>query len=172
MRATHVPSHRRDELRAALPERWRLAWDFGVATGWRISDILQLRADDITGGGQVRGTAQKTSKALCAVIPSDLEKRLLRAAGQFWVFPSPTGGGTFPVTRQAAHKAIRKAARQIGLKSISPHSARKTFAVKMWEQGHTLPEVQAALQHTKPETTFLAYLWDYLQSSKWDNIRD
>jgi integrase/recombinase XerD len=148
------------KFRRNLGHRWRTILDVGLITGWRISDILSLRPEDIKRGGTVTMTAKKTGKAATAALPVALVRRIRASQGQFWLFPSPADP-TFPITRQAAYKAFRKAAGSAGLReAVSPHSMRRTYARAMREAGHGIKEIQAALQHEKLETTLL-YLMDF-----------
>jgi integrase len=157
MRTGAIPPGREKAFRAALGKRWRAVLDVGLVTGWRISDILALRPEDIT-GRTVEMTARKTGKTAKAVLPASLSRRLRASAGQFWLFPSPADP-TFPVTRQAALKAFNRACSASGLSRVSPHSMRRSFARSLYRAGHTVFEVQKALQHDKLETTLL-YLMD------------
>lgn len=148
------------KFRRNLGHRWRAVLDVGLISGWRISDILNLRPEDIGRGGAVTMTAKKTGKTASAVLPVSLVRRLRASQGQFWLFPSPVDP-TFPITRQSAYEAFTKAAKRAGLSGVvSPHSMRKTYARALREAGKSVKEIQEALQHVKPEITLL-YLMDF-----------
>jgi integrase len=134
--------------------------DVGLATGWRISDVLSLRVDDLERGGKVTMTAKKTGKVSAAVLSRTLTSRLRAVAGQWWLFPSPKDD-TWPVSRQAAYKAFRKAAKAVGLSMVAPHSMRKSYAIRLYREGMKPKEIQKHMQHDKLETTLL-YLLDIL----------
>ena len=136
---------------------------------------MELKVDDLGAEGKIEVRAKKTGKPAQANVPPDLEKRLRTSAGQFWLFPSPRKGGIAPMTRQAAHKAIKKAAVKTGLDRIGPHSSRKTFAKAMQEQGKSLGEIQAALHHTRPETTLMYLIeqgWTVDLGPKMSDVHD
>lgn len=127
-----------------------------LETGLRIGDVLKLRPDDIR-GRTITYTASKTGKRGRAVISLDLAKRLKAIAGEEYVFPK-RGEPNDHRTRQTVWKDVRKASamlREAGViknENISPHSARKTFAVEDAER-YGLKHTQKALQHRDKRTT-------------------
>jgi len=159
MRTGAIPMNKVKRFRRALGARWRNVLDIGLLTGWRISDILGLRPEDIGRGGVTSMTARKTGKVAQATFPVALVRRLRAHSGQFWLFPSPADP-SHPLSRQSAYKAFKKASQLAGVTQISPHSMRKTYARAMREAGHTVQEIQAALQHNNPAVTLL-YLMDF-----------
>lgn len=128
-----------------------------IETGMRIDDVLSLRTEQL--GTRERGkrvfeyTAKKTGKTAKVEISLDLWRELRACAGDLWVF-----SGRNPEkhrTRQAVYKDVKKAVSLLGIEGqISPHSARKTFAVELRKKSG-LAEVQKALQHSDRETTNL-----------------
>lgn len=127
-----------------------------LETGMRIGDILKLRPDDLR-GRTLRFTAEKTGKPGKAVISQGLANRLREAAGEKYIFPK-RGDQNDHRRRQTVWKDVKRAvaalraAGVIDTENISPHSARKTFAVEDMER-HGILHTQKALQHSNKMTT-------------------
>lgn len=137
-----------------------LALEVAVVTGLRIGDVLKIRKRDIV-GGSVRYTAQKTGKKGTAALPRHLASMLTSRCSKPSDFVFPGSGKTGHRTRQTVWHDVRRAARCAGIddKLISPHSARKTFAVElMHRQG--IDAVQDALQHSRRDVTEIYALSD------------
>lgn len=141
-----------------------------VETGMRIDDVLSLKTEQL--GTRERGkrvfeyVAKKTGKKAKVEISLDLWRELRAGAGEEWVF-----AGRNPAkhrTRQAVYKDVKKAVELLGVQGqISPHSARKTFAVELRKKSG-LAEVQKALQHSNRETTNLYAFADIATRSSRD----
>ena len=133
-----------------------LAMRVSLETGIRINDVLKMRPCDIR-GRTITYTAEKTGKKGRAVISRDLANRLKQVAGEWFIFPK-RGKPKEHRTRQAVWRDVKRAAaalRSVNVitnENISPHSARKTFAVEDAE-AHGLKHTQKALQHRDKKTT-------------------
>lgn len=127
-----------------------------LETGLRIGDILKMQIGDLR-GRTITYTAEKTGKRGRAVITADLAKRLKQVAGEKYIFPK-RGDPNGHRARQTVWKDVKKAAkslRAVGVvkgENISPHSARKTFAVEDAER-FGLRHTQRMLQHRDKNTT-------------------
>jgi len=96
-------------------------------------------------------------------IPKSLKQRIGNYCGprpDGYLFPSPRNWNA-PVSRQAAHRAFKKAADLLELERVSPHSMRKTYAQEKHRAGASLKELQEALQHDRVETTLLYLINNY-----------
>ena len=123
-----------------------------IETGLRIDDVLSLKPDQVR-GSKLKYTAKKTGKTGTAKLSTGLRKELLQRASAEWVFPGRAKSAHR--TRQTVYKDLKKACKLLGVVGqISPHSARKTFAVEL-RKSAGLAEVQQALQHADRETTML-----------------
>ncbi len=152
-------------LNAPRPRKqaW-LPFALALSTGLRIGDIVALPAGALV-GCRLTYTASKTGKQGSADIPPELAEALRSCGNSRWLFPSPYRGGAQHLTRQAAWKRIKTAAKRAELPAdgISPHSMRKVFAVDLCaRQG--LGAVQRALQHSRVDVTELYALSDYLSA--------
>ena len=149
--------------------RTRNAWlPFAVAleTGLRIGDIVALPAEALR-GNKLKYTAAKTGKEGEAELTSELSQQLKRGRNGKWLFPSPYKHGETHLSRQAAWKRIKAAAKrgEVAPEGMSPHSMRKTFAVELYAR-KGLAEVQRALQHTRVDVTEIYALADFLSAEK------
>lgn len=128
-----------------------------IETGLRIDDVLSLRTAQLRAAQKRRNvldyTAKKTGKNGKTRLTAELMRELMSGAGETWVFPGRSSGKHR--TRQTVYKDVKKAAKTLGVTGqISPHSARKTFAVELRKKAG-VAEVQKQLQHTNAETTNL-----------------
>lgn len=134
-----------------------------LETGMRIGDAVALRRCALS-NKSVAFVAQKTGKADVVMISADLSKRLFRVAGAEWVFE-----GRDPKkhrTRQAVYKDLRAVAAQYGLvEHVSPHSARKTYAVGVY-RSDGLKACQQRLQHDREATTLIYALADKITAER------
>ncbi len=133
-----------------------------LETGMRIDDVLSMRPEDLS-KSSFSYVAKKTGKEGKAKLSHDLRVELKLGCGGYWVFP---GRNPFKHrTRQTVYKDLKKAVKLFGLEGqISPHSARKTFAVELRKTSGVL-EVQKALQHADVETTNLYAFADVAKRS-------
>lgn len=123
-----------------------------LETGMRVGDVVALKPQQLN-KRTITYTAEKTGKRDRKVISQELANRLRRIAGRRWIFE-----GRNPEkhrTRQAVWADVRKACKEAGISEhASPHSARKTYAVGIF-QSRGLKAAQDELQHDRMETTML-----------------
>lgn len=136
-----------------------LAIAVSLETGMRISDVLRLEVSNLR-DTSISYTAAKTGKHGVAHCSAGLLEALRKNARSGICFPSRFGAKSPYRSRQAVWKDVRKAAKYAGIKPhISPHSARKTFAVDLYHKCG-IGAVQEALQHKYQGTTNLYALAD------------
>jgi len=71
-----------------------------------------------------------------------------------WLFPGKDSAK--PMDERGIQKAIKKAARQAGIrKTVSPHVLRHCFATHALESGTPLPYIQRMLGHSSIQTTMV-----------------
>lgn len=167
MRADYVKPSTLDLIVNQLEPENANALRVSAETGIRIGDVLRLRRSDLR-GNVLTFTAQKTGKSGRAQISARLRRDLNAYAGSEYLFPGSRGNATR--TRQAVWADVKRACRTLGIGSnISPHSARKTFAVEDYHE-NGLDHVKKALQHDDTSVTLLYALSDVLSETKKEQM--
>ncbi len=139
-----------------------LAIRLSLETGLRIGDVVALPFGALN-GNEVSFRASKTGKEGKSTISADLARRLRTIAVDGYLFAGRDKGKHR--TRQAVYKDLRAVAKRLGVKAhVSPHSARKTYAVGEYH-ARGLKAVQRDLQHDREETTLIYALADKLTES-------
>lgn len=139
----------------------------GVFTGYRISDMLDLRYSDFD-GEVLDITERKTTKQRKVKIVPELRRIVkkcqeqLNCKNQHHLFIRERFFSDTPITKSAAITRIRKALQFTGIKGrhLSAHTLRKTFALRYYTlmeecEGsyRALLELSKQLNHTNTETT-------------------
>lgn len=132
------------------------------ATGLRVSELIALRVNDVeTERGLLtcRGKGSKQRRvpvgrsALCWLVRyRPARAALLAGRANVFLFVSDSGK---PLTRQQVWQQLRKLAAQVGLRHVSPHVFRHSFATHLMQQGADSRSVQALLGHSDLATTQL-----------------
>lgn len=154
-------------LRLLMPEN-RLAIETSIATGLRISDVLALKTAQINAASQRRITVkeQKTGKTRRIYFPRDVYERLQATAGRYFVFEHRTNPQKHRA-RQTVWKDIRRAAAALRLQErVTPHSARKIYAVALYKRYGDIEKVAQALKHTSQTVTLVYALADEITRRK------
>lgn len=152
-------------LTALMPDN-RRAMQLSMRTGLRISDVLELRTEQLRKTQRPTVRERKTGKTRRVYIPLDLYQELLQHSGEIYVFPGRSDGRTHR-TRQAVYKDLRRVATLYRLDGkrieahISPHSARKIYAVDVAKTGG-VAAVQRDLRHESAAVAMLYAMADVL----------
>ncbi|HBC26682.1 MAG TPA: hypothetical protein DC013_04645 [Ruminococcaceae bacterium] len=165
MRADWLEINEFEHLLAALTPPNRLACEVSACTGLRISDVLNLRSDRLQERFTVREL--KTGKTRRVRLPCALLDRLIAQSGKIYVFEGRESYRK-PRTRQAVYKDLKRAAKLFRLHGcqISPHSARKIYAVNAYKRTGSLRRVRELLNHTDEAVTVLYAMADELTRRK------
>jgi len=147
--------------REPLGLRDRAMLEFLYATGLRVSELIQLRSEDVNledgyvvcrgKGGKERvvplgGTAAALTRQYIEEVRPQLQGEQAGA-----IFLTRRGQ---PFTRQGVWKMLRGYARKAGLEEkVSPHVLRHSFATHLLERGADLRSVQLMLGHSQITTT-------------------
>lgn len=146
-----------------------LALRLALESGMRIDDVLSLRSENLKGRTITyiaEKTGKKDSKVISKALSNNLRKQIISDDPKEFFFKHRLKKGEHR-TRQAVWKNIKKACVLAGIEgNISPHSARKTYAVEKFKNDG-LTETQKALQHDNVNTTMLYAFSDLL--SKQDS---
>ena len=170
MRSEYIEREVWQALLPAMPYYTALAMLVSLETGLRSGDIVRIRTEDLTEDG-FRYIAQKTKKEGFAHCSAELLTALKAGAENGWCFPSGRLGSKNPYrTRQSLWYGVRKAADRAALKAhVSPHSARKTFAVGYYRK-KGIKALQEVLQHGDTNTTNL-YAFSDMQGATYNRER-
>ncbi len=157
-----------ERVLAALMPSNRLVMRVILHTGLRVSDVLELRPDDLQPRRWV--TERKTKKRRLVGFPAELLEDLRKEAGKYWVFP-----GKNPAkhrTRQAVWSDVKRAAAAFRMpQNIGTHSARKVYAVELMKKYGDIEKVQRVLCHSYPSTTLIYAIADKLLEQKYKKRR-
>lgn len=154
-------------LSALMPEN-RLACEISIATGLRIGDVLKLRPSDvIPTKSRFTIKEEKTGKRRTVYLPKKLRMRAYSIAGRFWVFEHRLDRAKHR-TRQAVFKDLRRACELLRIKAnITPHSARKLFAVDYFKRtGGDIKKLQNLFNHSNEAVTYIYAMADCLTKNK------
>lgn len=160
MTTEYILMEQMEHVLAALTPQNALIMRTILHTGMRLSDVLNLRTDQIKPSGWY--TESKTGKRRRYGLPKELLGEIKAQAGPEWAFPgiSPRGGHK---TRQAVWKDVKRASRAFRLpQNVGPHSGRKIYAVELMKKYGDIDKVRRALNHECDTVTALYAMADVL----------
>lgn len=149
-------------LSALMPQN-RLIMRLVLHTGLRISDVLELRTEQLKPFGWL--VEKKTGKRRRYGIPAPLLSEIRRQAGCVWAFPSPVKRGNVErhKTRQAVWHDVKRAQRAFRLdRNVGTHSFRKVYAVKLLSKYGDIEKVRRNLNHSSDAVTAIYAMADVL----------
>ena len=165
MRSQWIPTEIFEHILAALMPENRLACEISLATGLRIGDVLKLRPDQVEPRlKRFTIKEEKTGKRRTVYLPKELRERAYSQCGRYWVFEHRLDRDKHR-TRQAVYKDLRRAASLFRVKAqVSPHTARKVFAVNYFKKnGCNIKKVQNLLNHSNEAVTYLYAMADTIK---------
>ncbi len=145
--------------------RDRCLFALGLATGFRVSELLSLTREDVWHNSAPKGSvavrrANMKGKAASRSVPlsQGAKEAILNYFEQF-DNSFDENSRLFPFTRQHAARILAHAYKAAGLgEGYSTHSMRKTFAKRVYEKlGRNLVNTQRAMGHKSVNST-VAYL--------------
>lgn len=146
---------------AALTPENRLAITVSLLTGLRIGDVLSLRTRQLY-SERFTVVEEKTLKKRTVRLPNKLREQLISYAGKIYVFPNRLDPCRHR-TRQAVYKDIKRAAKAFRVRlNITPHSARKCYAVAEYRRDFNAARVQRLLNHSSEAVTMIYALADQI----------
>lgn len=153
-----------EHVLAALTPANRLVVKTILHTGLRVSDVLNLRTEQLKPIFYV--TEMKTGKRKRVGLPAELLDDLKRSgAGHAYVFPNRSGDGHR--TRQAVWADVKRAANAFRLEqNVGTHSFRKDYAVELYNKYGDIDRVRRALNHGSTITTLIYAASDKLLEAK------
>lgn len=168
MRSDWVQPALLDHILAALTPPNELALRVSMATGLRIDDVLHIKAQQIEKGRRFTVTERKTGKKRRIYIPEFLHEAMLRQSRRFYVWENRLDPKQ-PRTRQAVWKDLKRAAKLFRVSdslNVTPHTARKVFAVEAFAKYGRLDRVRDLLNHGDEGVTALYLMSEALTARK------
>lgn len=155
-----------------LPDN-RLIMRIALETGMRISDVLEIREGDIRNNRSIVLVEHKTGKVVRRKLSAALRREIMTIkpySGEdgYYLFPHRDHPRTRHRVRSTVNKDIYRVLRDMGIQgSVSPHSARKGYAVALYARTEDLDEVRKALNHEYKSTTIVYALADKMRPTSY-----
>ena len=155
--------------------RDRAMLELMYAAGLRVSELVSLKQGDVDVHTGVVVCHGKGSKERRVPIGKSAIHWLQRYDSIKAGFGEPAYPNLFlergkPLTRQFAWATIKKHAAKIGLKNVSPHTLRHSFATHLLQHGADSRSVQALLGHSDISTTQIyTHITDRHLRAAYDN---
>ena len=133
-----------------------------IATGMRRAELCALRMGDVdleTGRLRIigKGDKERTAYLRNGALRYLRDWLAIRGDGPGPIFCRVNKGGRIfpaqPLSTTAMHKIITKRAAEAGLRDITPHDFRRTYAGELLDAGQDIATVAALLGHASVETT-------------------
>jgi len=128
---------------------------FGINTGLRISDILNLKVGDVRGKSHIPLKETKTKKNRRVKLNYELQEAIedfTKGMNESdYLFKSKRANT--PIQRVQAYKIFNKAARNIGIEEIGTHTLRKTFGYHFYKKTGDIAMLQDIFNHSAPSVT-------------------
>lgn len=128
----------------------------GINTGLRISDLLDLKVQDVKDKTHIILTEQKTGKIKRFMINNqlkqDIDQYIKNMNDNEYLFQSQKGHNQ-AISRVQAYRILNKAAENIGLEEIGTHTLRKTFGYWHYKQYKDIALLQELFNHSAPSVT-------------------
>lgn len=135
----------------------RLLIEYAIRTGLRISDIINVKVEDVYQKESYSVTEKKTGKVKILAIHPSLRISIANYVSAHelshsdYLFFSNKDKDNH-IKRNQAHIIISKAGDMIGL-TLSAHSLRKTFGYHAYNQGIDITLLQTIFQHSSQAVT-------------------
>ncbi len=128
----------------------------GINTGLRISDILNLKVEDVKDNTHIVIKEKKNGKNKRFLInnslKTELDKYIHGMGNNEYLFQSRKGTNK-SISRVQAYRVLNKAAETVGIKEIGTHTLRKTFGYWHYKVYKDVALLQALFNHSAPSVT-------------------
>lgn len=153
-----------EHLLAACTWENELALRVSMTYGLRIGDVLRMPSDCLS-TGKWSFREEKTGKRRRLTLSATLIRYLRGIAGKVYVFEHRLDWHKHR-TRQAVYKDLKRVARAFRLGGVSPHTARKVYAVARYAECFDADRVRRLLNHNDEAVTYLYALADVLSAQR------
>lgn len=152
MRSDYIEQENFNHILSALMWENRLALVTSLTTGLRIDDVLHLRSEQVR-KQRFSVKEMKTGKTKKIRLSDGLCDELLKIAGRYYVFEHRSDPKRTR-TRQAVYKDLKRACDLFRVKgvNVTPHTARKIYAVNNFERTCSIERVRSLLNHSDKQT--------------------
>ena len=138
--------------------RDRTVLEVMYATGLRVSEMVNLKEADVDLLAGLLRCQGKGSKERRVPLGKSAIHWLQQYASVKAGYGRPSAPNVFlhrgrPFTRQLAWSMIKRHAEKVGIKNVSPHTLRHSFATHLLQHGADSRSVQALLGHSDISTT-------------------
>lgn len=142
------------QLQEVVPHRYSVLLRLLMVSGFRISECLSLRTEDLMEGSVlVRKCSTKGRKNTREVpLPPDLMQELHNLAGASYIFESKYKPGQ-PLARQSCDYIFRNACKDLGIDGFSLHGTRRFFIHTLHHKNVPLKVIQTAVGHSEMRST-------------------
>lgn len=143
-------------LKRHCGERDYILFLFGINTGLRVTDLLNLKINTVKGKKKItvkEGKTKKQRDIYLDNIYNELNAYINSLSDTEWLFPSRKGGNR-PISRIQAYRQLNKASEMVDMPDgIGTHTMRKTFGYWHYKQFKDVAELQRILNHSHPNIT-------------------
>lgn len=133
-----------------------MIFNMGINTGLRISDLLNLKVEDVKNKTHIILKEQKTGKVKRILVNGnlkmDIDKYIYKMRDTEYLFQSQKGENT-PITRVQAYRILNSVAEKVGVAEIGTHTMRKTFGYFHYKQYKDVAILQDIFNHSSPSIT-------------------
>lgn len=167
MRSDYVQVEEFRHILAALTPENRLALEISLYTGLRIGDVLAIKTEQVK-KRRFGVRESKTGKYKRVSLSLDLFERALTCCGKIYLFEHRLTPYKHR-TRQAVYKDIKRAAKLFRLNKklvISPHSARKIYAVEAFKEYGNIEKIKNLLNHSDEAVTMIYIMSEQMTERK------
>ncbi len=169
MKSDYVDTKTMEHLLALLMPENRKAIECSMRYGMRIGDVLSLEREQVA-KLNFSYKEQKSGKSRRIRMSKTFAESLLALGSSESPYVFPSRFDTLKHrSRQAVYKDIRRAAKAFRLlQHVSPHSARKLYAVNAYKRSGNMKQVQQLLNHSSEAVTMLYALADEITAREME----
>ncbi len=172
MRSDYIYPKIMEHLLSALTKPNRIALTLSMKSGLRIGDVLEIKTADLK--PRMTVFEQKTGHHRRISIPADLLADMRNIAGKVFVFEHRLDKNRHR-TRQAINADLRRACRLFRLPkqiNVTPHTARKIYAVRRWNGGRAPKSMLDVLGHESEPVAMIYTMADLLAIREYPELAD
>lgn len=172
MRSDYIYPKIMEHLLSALTKPNRIALTLSMRSGLRIGDVLAIKTADLK--SRMTIVEQKTGHRRRISIPTDLLEDMRSIAGDMFVFEHRLDK-TRHRTRQAVNADLRRACHLFRLPkqiNVTPHSARKIYAVRRWNGSRAPKSMLDVLGHESEPVALIYTMADLVAMREYPELAE